>query len=267
MKMNILNGNLMKNILAVLLLLMIVTSCKSTAGKDSNTTSSGASTEEDLQYYFKATGNEPFWGIKIGKDQIVFTSLIPGKESITFSHSEPIKAMDANVKMYKLSNEKTTATVSIQQLDCQDSMSGVISPYSVKVEIKNNSELETQKLSGCGKYLTDYRLHDIWVLEELNGYKVFATDFQKEMPRIEINSAENKFMGYGGCNSITGQIFFEKDVLRFTKVVSTLMACPQGNKEGEFLKALQSTTAYSIENNQLTLSNPSGKLVVFKKVD
>ncbi|MNY71037.1 META domain protein [compost metagenome] len=74
-------------------------------------------------------------------------------------------------------------------------------------------------------------------------------------------------MGYGGCNSITGQIFFEKDLLRFTKVVSTLMACPQGNKESQFLKALQSTTTYSIGNNQLTLSNLSGKLAVFKKVD
>ncbi|MFD1602364.1 META domain-containing protein [Flavobacterium artemisiae] len=257
----------MKNILSILLLSCLMVGCKTTASKETAGTNSGISTEEDLQYYFKGTGNEPFWGIKIGNDQIVFTSLIPGKENITFSHTEPIKAMDANVKMYKLSNEKTTATVSIQQLDCQDSMSGAISPYSVKVEIKNNSELEAKKLSGCGKYLTDYRLHDIWVLEELNGYKVFATDFQKEMPRIEINSAENKFMGYGGCNSITGQIFFEKDLLRFTKVVSTLMACPQGNKEGEFLKALQSTTTYSIENNQLILSNPSAKLVVFKKVD
>lgn len=267
MNMNILNRNLMKNILSILLLLFVIIGCKSTAGKDSNRVSSGTSTEEDLQYYFKATGNEPFWGIKIGKEQIVFTSLIPGKESVTFPHAEPIKAMDANVKMYKLSNEKTTAAVSIQQLDCQDSMSGAISAYSVKVEIKNNSELETQKLSGCGKYLTDYRLHDIWVLEELNGYKVFAADFQKEMARIEINSAENRFSGFGGCNAISGQIFYEKDVLRFTKVISTLMACPQGNKEGEFLKALQNTTTYTVENNQLTLSNPSGKLIVFKKID
>lgn len=242
-------------------------SCKTTAIKETTGTSSVISTEEDLKYYFKATGNEPFWGIKIGNEHTVFTSLISGKETVNFNSVEAIKAMDANVKMYKLSNDKTTATVTIQQLDCQDSMSGIISPYSVKVEIKDNLELETKKLSGCGKYLTDYRLHDIWVLEELNGYKVFASDFQKEFPRIEINSAENKFMGYGGCNSITGQIFFEKDLLRFTKVISTLMACPSGNKEGEFLKALQSTTTYSIGNNQLTLSNPSGKLLVFKKVD
>jgi heat shock protein HslJ len=45
------------------------------------------------------------------------------------------------------------------------------------------------------------------------------------------------------------------------------MACQQGNKEAEFLKTLQSSTTYSIENNRLTLSNPSGKLIVFKKVD
>ncbi|WET02022.1 META domain-containing protein [Flavobacterium sp. YJ01] len=257
----------MKRILSILLLSVLMIGCKSAAGKESKDKTSSGTSQDDLNFYFKATGNEPFWGIKIGNDQIVFTSLITGKESITFPAVDAIRAMDANVRMYKVSNETTSATITIQQLDCQDSMSGAISPYSVKVEIKNNSELEAKKLSGCGKFITDYRLHDIWVLEELNGYKVFATDFQKEFPRLEINSAENRFSGFGGCNSITGQIFYEKDVLRFTKVVSTLVACAPGNKEGDFLKALQSTTNYSIENNRLTLSNPSGKLAVFKKVD
>lgn len=257
----------MKKVLSLLLLSFLMIGCKTTANKETAQAGSTSSTEEDLKYYFKGTGNEPFWGIKIGNEEIVFTSLIPGKEKVIFPAVEAIRAMDANVKMYKVSNETASATITIQQLDCQDSMSGSISPYSVKVEIKNNSELETKKVNGCGKYLTDYRLHDIWVLEELNGYKVFATDFQKEMPRIEINSSENRFSGYGGCNAISGSIFYEKDLLRFTKVISTLMACPQGNKEGEFTKALQSTTTYSIGNNQLNLSNPSGKLAVFKKVD
>lgn len=257
----------MKKIFSLLLLSILMISCKATGNKESDTKSSVSSTEEDLKYYFKATGNEPFWGIKIGNEEIVFTSLIPGKEKIIFPAVDAIRAMDANVKMYQASNETTSATITIQQLDCQDSMSGAISPYSVKVEIRNNSELEAKKLSGCGKYITDYRLHDIWVLEELNGYKVFATDFQKEMPRIEINSSENRFSGYGGCNAISGSIFYEKDLLRFSKVLSTLMACPSGNKESEFTKALQSTTTYDIGNNQLTLSNPSGKLAVFKKGD
>ena len=260
----------MKKILSFLFLFSLITSCKSTSATvfDTKETNSASNTQEaDMTIYFKATGNEPFWGITLGKEQTIFTSMISGKEKIIFSSVEPIKAMDANVKMYKLSNEKTTATVTIQQLDCQDSMSGAISPYKVSVEIKDNSELETKKLQGCGKYITDYRLHDIWVLEELNGYKVFTADYQKELPRIEIHAQENRFMGFGGCNSITGTIFYEKDVLRFTKVISTLMACAPGNKEGEFTKALQSVTTYSIGDNRLTLSNPSGKLLVFRKVD
>lgn len=269
LKDDILNKDVMKNIFSLLLLVCLMAGCKSTAGKtaEGQTTSEYGTQEDEMTNYFTATGNEPFWALKMGNDKIVFTSLISGKEKLVFPAVEAIKAMDANVKMYKLSNDTSSATVTIQQLECQNSMSGAISPYKVSVEIKNNSELEAKKLDGCGKYNTDYRLHDIWVLEELNGFKVFVTDFQREFPRIEINSSENRFMGYGGCNSISGSIFYEKGLLRFSKVVSTLMACAPGNKEGEFTKALQSTTTYSIENNRLTLSNPSAKLLVFRKVD
>lgn len=259
----------MKNILALLFLLSVILGCKSTTDKTSDTKaiSEYGAQEDEMKYYFTATGNEPFWGLKMGNDNIIFTSLIPGKEKLIFPSVDAVKAMDANVKMYKVTNETSSATITIQQVDCQNSMSGAISPYKVSIEIKNNSELEPKKIEGCGKYNTDYRLHDIWVLEELNGFKVFVTDFQRELPRIEINSSENKFMGYGGCNAISGSIFYEKDLLRFSKVISTLIACAPGNKEGEFTKALQSTTNYSIENNRLTLSNPSAKLLVFKKVD
>lgn len=254
----------MKKVLLLCVLAAVTLSCKSVAVKNSNmkeTTSKTTSDEEDLTVYFKATGNEPFWGLKIGKDKTVFTSLIEGMESISFKSVEPVRAMDANVKMYRLNNGKTSATVTIQQFDCQDSMSGEKSPYTVKVEINGKT------LNGCGKYITDYRLHDIWVLEELNGKKVSLTDFQRELPRIEIHAAENRFMGFGGCNSISGSIFYEKDLLRFSNMISTLMACAPDNKEDEFTKALQSTTTYTVGNNRLTLSNPSGKLLVLKKVD
>lgn len=260
----------MKNSLLFLLLLSLIVGCKSTAGKISDTkaaTSEYGIQEDQMKYYFTATGNEPFWGLKMGAESIEFTSLIKGKEKVVFPASDAIKAMDANIKMYKVANETLTATISIQQLECQNSMSGVISPYKVSIEIKNNSELSFTKFGGCGNYNTDYRLHDIWVLEELNGFKVFLTDFLKELPRIEINSSQNTFMGFGGCNAISGSIFYEKDLLRFSKVTSTMMACPPGNKEDQFTKALQSTTTYSIADNRLTLSNPSGKLLVFRKVD
>ncbi|PXY42945.1 META domain-containing protein [Flavobacterium hydrophilum] len=262
----------MKKYLILLIIASLACNCKSKSSINSNAKETNSNTHsenksEDNTIYFKATGNEPFWELKIGKEQIIFTSLIKGNESTVFSTVKPSRAMDANLKTYNVKNEKSSAVISIQQIECQNSMSGLISPYKVSIEIKNNTDSNAQKIDGCGKYITDYRLHDIWVLEELNGYKVFISDFQKELPRIEIHAEENRFMGFGGCNSINGSLFFEKDLLRFNNITSTLMACPENNKEDQFVKALQSTTTYSIKDNRLTLSNPSGKLLIFKKVD
>ncbi|WP_269234733.1 META domain-containing protein [Flavobacterium flavigenum] len=259
----------MKKYFNIFIAFCFLYSCKSALPKDSNSDTAYAnSLEEDFTNYFKTNGNEPFWELKIGREKILFTSLIQGKENLSFSSVKPIKTMDANIKTYKASNGESSIIVSIQQIECQNSMSAIISPYKVSIEIKNSTETTFQKIEGCGKYITDYRLHDIWVLEELKGNKVFAADFQKELPRLEIYAEENRFIGFSGCNSISGSLFFEKDLLRFNNIVSTLMACPEkNNKEDKFIKALQSTTSYSIKNNRLSLSSPSGKLLVFKKVD
>ena len=263
----------MKKYLILIITFFLLNSCKPLSNSEKETKENVAGEkvsdeEDDSTVYFKATGNEPFWGIEIGKEKTVFTSLIQGKEKVVFSSVEPLKSMDTNIKTYKLKNETSSAIILIQQTECQNSMSGFISPYKVTVEIKKNSDTDFIKLEGCGKYITDYRLHDIWVLESLKGSKVFTTDFQKELPGIEIYAEENRFMGFGGCNSISGTLFYEKDLLRFTNITSTLMACLKGNKEDEFTKALQTTTTYSIEDNRLSLSNSSGKqLLVFKKVD
>ncbi|WP_163398189.1 META domain-containing protein [Flavobacterium fluviatile] len=257
----------MKKYLIIYITLLLY-SCKSTNPKDPDlNTPSEIASEENIKTYFKATGNEPFWELKIGREKIVFTSLIQGKENLSFSSVKPVRAMDANIKTYKAGNAESSIKISVQQIECQNSMSGAISPYKVSIEIRNNTEKNYQKTEGCGKYITDYRLHDIWVLEELNERKVFVADFQKELPRIEIHAEENRFIGFGGCNSISGSLFFENDLLRFNNITSTLMACDENNKEDKFVKALQNTTTYSIKNNRLTLSNPSGKLLVFKKVD
>src|SRR4051812_1383372 len=117
----------MNKIFSLLLILSLMVSCKTTADKSSNakeTVTETGSNADDLNYYFKATGNEPFWGIKIGKEKTVFTSTIKGLENLTFDSAVAIPAMDSNIKMYNLSNDKAVATITIQQVDCQDSMSG-----------------------------------------------------------------------------------------------------------------------------------------------
>jgi heat shock protein HslJ len=94
-----------------------------------------------------------------------------------------------------------------------------------------------------------------------------VADFKKQQPYLEINAKEKTFMGSGGCNAINGKLFSEDTLLRFTNVISTRMMCPASNIETDFLKALQSTTTFKIENNSLILTNPNDVKLVFKKGD
>ena len=83
---------------------------------------------------------------------------------------------------------------------------------------------------------------------------------------MEIYASTN-ILGFAGCNQMNGSLFFEKGLLRFSNIATTRMMCEPHNKENEFLKALQSTTTYKLENNRLWLSNPSGLQLVLRKVD
>lgn len=215
--------------------------------------------------YFRANGNEPDWNLKIGEKTIEFTSLKPGFETFNSEHAEPIRAMDANVKLYRITTEAGKMFIRISQEECSGTMADKKYSYAVQIDMTINDIMDTFK--GCGNYITDYRLHDIWVLEKLNGVAVTSADFSKELPNLEINSQANTFMGYAGCNRMNGGLFFEKGLLRFTKVITTRKACPENNKEAEFLKTLQSTTQYKVENLRLTLKNRSGAELVFRKID
>ncbi len=214
--------------------------------------------------YFKASGTEPFWSILISNDKIVYKT---PEDSIIMPHSDPVLAMDSNVKMYKIKTESAQFNIQILQQECENEMSGEISPYKVAVEFRRNLTSEMEKINGCGQYITDYRLHDIWVLEELNGKKISSEDFGTTFPMIEINASTNKFSGFSGCNQMNGSLFFEKGKLRFINIASTKKMCDNFYKETEFINTLQNITSYSIGENRLILLNPSGKKIIFKKVD
>ncbi len=213
--------------------------------------------------YFMANGTEPFWGLSISKNTIQLKTI---GDSITMPHSNPERAQDTNFIRYALHSEKGMLNIQIKQSECINAMSGMASPYIVNIEFKTDNKTAPAKLEGCGKYITDYRLHDIWVLETLNGNMVTNENRKNELPLMEINSASNRFTGYSGCNRMNGTLFFEMGVLRFKDILTTKMAC-HDNLENEFLKALKSATAYKIENNRLWLSSPTANVATLKKID
>lgn len=214
--------------------------------------------------FFKANGTEPFWNLAIS-DKLIKLKTI--SDSILTPYTEPVLAQDSNIKYYTLHTELAKLNIQINQKECVNAMSGLVSPYSVSVEYKKGKDVNFTKLEGCGQYTTNYRLHDIWVLEKLNGTEINETDFKKDVPLMEINTTTNSFIGNTGCNSMRGKLFFEREILRFTDIATTTKMCSNNNQEHAFLNALKSSTAYKIENNRLYLFNPSEELLVFKKID
>ena len=268
----------MKYLTILLGILLTVSSCvdKKSKKKNSNevvnelildtitktTPSINDTTDDDA--YFKASGTEPFWNLTISEKMIKLKTI---GDSIMTPHTSPEKVMDVNLKQYKLHTEMVSMSIQINQTECINAMSGMAYPYLVNIEFKKGNETEFTKLEGCGEYITDYRLHDIWVLETLNGKEVSKEDFKKDLPQMEINTVANSFSGFAGCNRMNGKLFFEQGILRFIDIVTTKMMCESNNKESEFMRALQKCTTFKIDNNRLTLSNPESELLILKKID
>lgn len=159
---------------------------------------------------FIATGNEPFWKLEIDFDKLMHFKMLDGFE-ITSAVGEGIKAMDANVIRYSANNEKGTLIVQIQKSECINDMSGEKLGYNVTIDTKNKTDKNYLTYKGCGQYIADYRLDDIWVLDSINNKKIKAANFIKKLPYLELNLTEKKVFGSTGCNTITGLIEIKGD--------------------------------------------------------
>jgi|GEM_PF-1372767 len=112
----------------------------------------------------------------------------------------------------------------------------------------------------------DYRLNDIWVLENINGTEVDIKNHLNGLPRLEIKISEMTFMGYGGCNNISGKLQVVNNKIKFSDIGSTRMMCP-GNFEKDFLDALKSAENWKIENMRLYLFEGEKNVLVMRKID
>jgi heat shock protein HslJ len=108
-----------------------------------------------------------------------------------------------------------------------------------------------------------------WKLVELNGVTVQSADQLKREPHMILNASENKVNGNSGCNSFFGSFELQAgNVITFSKIGSTRMACPNEIMQGEhqLLQVLEMTNKFSLENGTLILlkadMSPLAKFVV-----
>lgn len=215
--------------------------------------------------YFKANGVDPVWRLSISQSRIDFQTAASGFGTFTAPHVEPVKAMDSNIKIYKLQTDAGQMEIEIAQMLCQNENSRERFPYAVTVSLKQGRDTTFTYFTGCGLFVTDERLEAKWILQELKGDALKALQLNDTVPFLELHARGNSFSGYGGCNELHGRIFSERNLLRFTDIVPTKRSCPAISMETEFIKALQFSTYFEIADDKLILSNPGGVLMTLIK--
>ena len=216
---------------------------------------------------FLATGSEPFWSLELtSQGQMRFRTVAAG-DSLLLPLPAPDQAQDAPVLRYRALAGAGELTVTIAQRACTNSMSGEVLPYTVTVRVRTAAQPDNREFAGCGRYLGDSRLHDLWALESIDGQAVAAAQFGQKKPYLELNLTTGEVLGFGGCNGLGGSLTPERAGVRFGTLRGTMLACPALPFEQKFRGALSGQSfSYQIENLRLTLKNRVNTLV-FRKFD
>lgn len=108
-------------------------------------------------------------------------------------------------------------------------------------------------------------LHDIWVLETMDGK---AVDRTVKRPQLELFPEKGTIGGTGGCNQLFGQMEALGWEITFRNIGTTKMFC-RGLMETEsaFLKALEEVDHYQIKNLKLILLQGDEARLILQKVD
>lgn len=216
---------------------------------------------------FIATGNEPFWSVEIDFQKMMTFNTMEEPNKMSTPVPDPVRPQDVNAISYRANTEKGNLYVTIFKEKCTDSMSGLESPYKVRVSMKPGDSDEYQDFMGCGRYIGNYRLNDIWALTEMDGEAVSARDFPNGVPTLDLQLKAGKVFGHAGCNRMNGKFTMGNQSLSFGPLASTKMACPAMQFENKFMAALSGNTLdYELDGLKLHLQGREHRLT-FKKVD
>ena len=217
---------------------------------------------------FYARGNEPFWSLDMDFENNFAFKTMDGFQ-MNVPTVEGTKAMDANVARYFAEVESGTMIVTIQEEKCQDSMADEVFDFSVRVQVKSGIDTGFKEYSGCGNYLPDLALHDIWILEKMNDIDLRLNNQGRELPRFEFFSMEGKVLGNASCNDFNGKfVMVGQREIQFEAMALTRKLCPDMEIENTLAETVFGRRMkYSREGLTLYLKGYDGTELVFKKVD
>jgi copper homeostasis protein (lipoprotein) len=135
--------------------------------------------------------------------------------------------------------------------------------YQVGENVLFKLDLEGNRITGAleDKYRlfkaepTDELQERYWKLIELRGKTLEENKFNHKEAHIILKKVDFRVFGNGGCNTLLGSYEYdpEKMTIRFSKIASTLMACPNLAEEQAFKNVLETADNYAVKNDTLSL--------------
>ena len=100
-----------------------------------------------------------------------------------------------------------------------------------------------------------------WKLIELNGDAIDVQNQNRE-PHIILKAEDKRLNGTGGCNTFNGSYELENATLKikFSQVISTMMACMDMEVESKMLKMFDAIDNYTISADGKYLSLNKGRM-------
>ncbi len=219
--------------------------------------------EQGIDFY--AFGNE--WSLTIDEDKAIRFVSVARSIDINAPGVEGIQPIDLHAIIYNLSRENGSLSIRLIPDTCIN-QEGDKMPYNVNVSFKNRvGEIST--FNGCGAYLNNPQMNDIWALKSWTRYSdsLRSPNFPGN-PLIELNLQSNRLSGNLGCGEITGYIapkgnklkIYSLDYLNKSSVCDSEIA-------RELFDYINFKDHYvSLHGLQLQLATASDTLI-FQKVD
>lgn len=110
------------------------------------------------------------------------------------------------------------------------------------------------------------RLNGSWELDYITGPRIaFDGLYPNIKPSIVFDVKENKVFGNNSCNSFTGMLKVEGNMINFRNgLATTRMMCEDDQGEHVFMSTIEKITSYDVSKDGKTLNLISGDIAMMR---
>lgn len=210
-----------------------------------------------------AFGENPNWKLAISSNGDLSFNTETSFGNFEASGVEGIQPQDLNAMTYGALSEVGTISMMVFSDSCLAS-SEIKFPKRIKISAKKG-EKALQSFNGCGLYLNDPALHDIWAVKSWKGL-----GGEKGVPQnafIEFNMKTQRIYGNLGCGDLSGYFSPMGSKLKLYALDYTDKLCPEDGSSMALFNHLNFKT-HTIHKADVNLQLiAEGDTITFLKVD